>query len=373
MSVRILARAFSSVARYLVGAGAARPGAVRRRRNTRQYAGSSQRAIKKRSVASRLARAGLLVPLLAAVTALAQPYPSKLIKLIVPVAAGGQTDVMARAFAQRLAGPLGQTVIVENRPGAHAAIGAEFVAKSPPDGHTLLFSAASTIVINPFLYANLPYDPVRDFVPVAMCCSQAMAVIVNPVLGVNSLRDLVTLARTKPGALSYGSMGSGSTGHLYMEMFKQQAGIDVLHVPYKGSSPAVLDLVGGQISIMVLTPGTVPGQLRSGKLRALAIGSTQRSVAFPELPTSAEAGFAGFQALEWFGLFAPTGTPRETIARLNTEMTRILGSKEFHEEWLNKNGFETPASNTPEQFAAFIQAEMQRFRPLVKSTGAKAD
>ena len=168
-------------------------------------------------------------------------------------------------------------------------------------------------------------------------------------------------------------MGSGSTGHLYMEMFKQQAGIDVLHVPYKGASPAVADLVGGQISTMVMTPGTVPGQLRSGKLRALAIGSAKRSVAFSEVPTSAEAGFAGFQALEWFGLFAPAGTPRETVARLNAEMARVLGSKEFREDWLDKNGIEPPASNAPENFAAFIQADMQRFRQLVKLTGAKAD
>lgn len=320
-----------------------------------------------------LVRAGLLIPVLAAVTAFAQTYPSRPIRFIVPVPAGGATDISARALAQRLAGPLGQPVIVENRPGAHAAIGAGVVAKSPPDGHTLLFTAASTIVINPFLYANLAYDPVRDFVPVAMCCSMAQGVIVNPAVGVNSLKELVALARAKPRALSYGSMGSGSTGHLYMELLKKLAGIDVLHVPYKGSSPALSDLVGGQISMMVISLGVVQGQIRSGKVRVLAIGSPQRSALFPEVPTSAEAGFADFQALEWLGLFAPAGTPRATVANLNAHVTRVLGSKAFREDWLDKEGLEPPASNTPEDFAAFIQAEMQRTRKLLQLTGAKAD
>lgn len=321
------------------------------------------------SVLVPFACAGLLVP----VTALAQPFPSRPVKFIVPVAAGGATDISARALAQRLAGPLGQPLIVENRPGAHAAIGAEFVAKSPPDGHTLLFTAASTIIINPFLYANLPYDPRRDFVAVAMCCSMAQGVIVNPALGVKTLRELVALGRSKPGALSYGSMGSGSTGHLYMELLKHLAGIDALHVPYKGSSPAVTDLVGGQVSMMVVSLGVVQGQIRSGRLRVLAIGSAQRSALFPEVPTSAEAGFAGFQALDWMGLFAPAATPRETVASLNAHMTRVVGSRAFREEWLDKEGLDPPPSNAPEQFASFIQAEMQRTRQLLQVTGAKAD
>jgi tripartite-type tricarboxylate transporter receptor subunit TctC len=302
----------------------------------------------------------------------AQAYPAKPVRLVVPTSPGGATDVMARALAQKLSDSLAQRVFVENRPGAHGMIGAELVAKSPPDGYTLLFTTASAIVINPFLYSKLPYDSVRDFAPVAMCCAMTQAVIVNASLGVQSLQELIALARSKPGALSYGSMGSGSSGHLHMEALKRLTGMELLHVPYKGSAPAVTDLVTGQISMMVVTPSVVESQVRSGRLKALAVGSRERSPLLPDVPTAVEAGVPGFETEDWLGLFAPAAMPKGTVGKLNAVIMAILDTAEFRKT-LRKYGQEPPLVRTPEEFAAFIGSDMERSRRLVQLTGAKAD
>jgi len=314
--------------------------------------------------------AGLL---LTAVCATAQPYPRKPVSMIVPSSAGGVLDMMARALSQRLSESVGQPFVIETRPGANGIIGAEFVAKSAPDGYALLFTTAGTISYNPFLYERLPYDAAKAFAPIAMCCVMVQAVVVNPSLNVNSLRELIGLAKSKPGQLAYGSNGGGSSSNIYMESLKRLAGIDVVHVPYKGSAPAVTDLVGGRVPMMVVTPSVIQGYLRSGTLKALAIGSPRRSSAFPDVPTAAEAGFPGWDAEAWLGLFAPAGTPKEIVSKLNTAMTKITGSEQFAEQWLKRYGLESPQAGTAEQFADFVRIDMQNSERLIKATGIKLE
>ena len=314
----------------------------------------------------------VLAGLLAAATLRAQGYPVKPIHVVVPFAAGGANDFQARVMSQKLTESLGQPVVVENRPGAGGNIGADFVAKSAPDGYTLLYVVSSVIVINPEIYQKLTYDAGRDLVPVAMCCEIAQLVVVNSSLGVRSLSELIALANSKSQALSYGSMGNGSTGHLNMEALKQMAGINVMHVPYKGAAPALTDLVSGRISMMIVSYGVTQSHIQAGRLKALAVGSKERSTALPDLPTVSEAGLKGYEAPEWIGMFAPAATPREIVSKLNAEMVRITASPEFR-EMLRKNGLDAPRVKTPEEFAAFIKAERQRASHLVKSTGAKID
>lgn len=305
--------------------------------------------------------------------AFGQSYPAKPVRIIVPIAAGGATDIMARAIAQKLAESLGQQVLVENRPGANSIIGAEAVAKSAPDGYTLLFTPAGTFVNNPFLYNRLPYDAVKDFVPVAMCCIMAQAIVVHPSLKVNTLRELIALAKAEPGKLSYASTGSGSIVHINMEAFRHLAGIDIVHVPYKGSAPAITDLVAGRVSMTVVIFGVVQEYLRAGRLKALAVGAATRSSMFPDVPTAAEAGLPGFDASGWIGLFAPAGTPRENVARLNAEVRNAIGNQQFIDRWLKGAGLESPNVGSPEQFDEFIRADMQRWGRLIKESGAKRE
>lgn len=318
---------------------------------------------------NKLAFSGLL---LATMCASAQPYPNKPVRIIVPYSAGGVTDMLGRALSQRLTESLAQPFVMETRPGANGIIGAELVAKSPPDGYTLLFTTAAPIAINPFVYERLPYDP-RAFAPVAMCCIMAQAVVVNPLLKVNSLRELIALARSSPGQLSYGSSGNGSSGNLYMEGLKRSAGIDIVQVPYKGSGPAVTDLVGGRVSVMVVTPGVIQGHLQAGKLKALAVGSARRSTAFPDVPTAAEAGLAGWNAEAWIGLLAPGGTPREIVSKLNAEMMKIIASPQFNDQWLKRNGFDPPPVNSAEQFAEYVRNDMHNSEHIIKAAGIKLD
>jgi tripartite-type tricarboxylate transporter receptor subunit TctC len=313
-----------------------------------------------------------LLFLLVTATPRAQDYPLKPINVVVPFAAGGANDIQGRIISQKLTEALGQPVRVENRPGAGGNIGADFVAKSAPNGYTLLFVVSSVIVINPFIYDKLPYDSVRDLAPVAMCCEIAQLVVVNPSLGVHSLNEMITLARSKPDALSYGSMGNGSTGHLNMEAFKHLAGIDVMHVPYKGAAPAVTDLISGRISMMIVSYGVTQSYIQTGALRVLAVGSKERSSVLPDVPTVSEAGLAGYEAPEWIGMFAPAATPKEIISKLNAELVKISTSPEFRDR-LQKNGLEPARTSTPREFAAFIQSERLRAQLLVKSTGAKVD
>ena len=324
-----------------------------------------------RSLWNKMAFTGCL--LLTITCAMAQTYPRKPVTIIVPSSAGGVLEMMARALSPRLSEALGQPFIIENRPGAHGILGADTVAKATPDGHVLLFSAETGIVNNPFLYANLPYDAAKAFAPIAMCCVMAQALVVSPALGVNSLQEMLRLAKSQPGKLSYGSNGPGSGSHLYMESLKRLAGVDVVHIPYKGSAPAVTDLVGGRVSMMVVTLAVIQSQLRSGKLKALAVGSAKRSSAFSDVPTAAEAGFPSWETDVWMGLFAPAGTPKEVVSRLNAEMTRITGSDQFSEQWLKRNGFDAPYTGSAEQFAEFVRDAMQKSERIIKASGVKLD
>ncbi len=317
--------------------------------------------------------AALVTTAIMAASAAAQTWPSRPIKFIVPYAAGGAIDTTARAVAVRLGESLGQPVIVDNRPGGNATIGAEAVAKAPADGYTLFFTASSPIVANPHLYSKMNYDPRKDLVPIAMCCVLPQAVIVNKDLGVNSLKELVALAKAKPKSLNYGSMGSGSTGHLNAEAFSQIADIEMTHVPYKGSAPAVSDLAGGQISLMIVTMSAVDGFLRSGKLKALAVGSSHRSVLFPDVPTAAEAGYPKFIATEWMGLFAPAGTAKEVVGKIDAAFQKLVAQPDFREEWIIKKGLEPAPAKTPQDFARFIHDDYEQTGKLVRLTGAKLD
>jgi tripartite-type tricarboxylate transporter receptor subunit TctC len=314
----------------------------------------------------------LLALVLAPLGALAQPYPAKPVKVIVPSSAGGVLDMLSRALSQRLGETLAQPFVTETRAGANGILGADMLAKSAPDGYTLMFTAAAPVSINPFVYERLPYDP-RTFAPVAMCCVMAQAVVVNASLKVNSLQELIALAKSAPGKLAYGSIGAGSSSNVYMEGLKRQAGIDVVHVPYKGSAPAVTDLVGGRVAMMVVTLGVIQGHLASGKLKALAVGSPRRSSAYADVPTAAEAGLPGWDAEVWMGTFAPGGTPKDIVARLNAEMTRIVSSAAFNEQWLKKNGFDLPPVTTPEQFAEYVKNDMHNSERVIKAAGIKLD
>ena len=299
----------------------------------------------------------------------AQGYPNRLIRIVVPYATGGNTDFTARLVATRLSEVLGQQVIVENRPGAGTNIGSELVARAPADGYTLLMGGASN-AINMSLYRNLPYDTVRDFAPVILCVKGASVLAVQPSLAKN-LAELIAVARARPGKLNFASAGLGSATHMAGELFKQMAGIDIVHVPYKGNAPALADTLGGQVE-MVFTgvPALLP-HLQSGRLRALAIGSLRRFPAIPDVPTFDELGLRGYESTTWFGLMAPAKTPREIIARLNVEVGRILAGRELGER-LVREGLEASAG-TPEQFARFIDEEIALYARLIKAGGIKVE
>lgn len=317
--------------------------------------------------------AGLLLLCSQVFGAQAQGYPNRSIKFIVPYASGGAIDTTARAVAQKMGDVLRQSIVIDNRPGGNTVIGTEATTKSPADGYTFLFTSSSPIVANPHLYSKLTYNAQKDLLPVAMVCVFPQALVVNKELGVNTLNEFVALAKAKPTALSYGSMGSGSSGHLNAENFKQLADIQMTHVPYKGSAPAVTDLAGGQISTMVVTMSSVEGFLRSGKLKALAIASTQRSVIFPEVPTTAESGYPNFLARDWIGIFAPANTPKALIDQFNGAFQKVAAQTDFRDEWIIKKGLEPAAAKTPEDFAKFIRLDYEQTGNLVRLTGATLD
>jgi len=300
------------------------------------------------------------------------PYPSKPIRFVVPFPPGGPLDITGRAIAQKLAESWGQPVVVDNRPGAGGGIGAELVARSPGDGYTLLMGAVSTHAINPSLYAKIPYDPQKDFVPVALVAQVPNILVVNPTLPVHSVKELIDYARAKPGALSFGSGSTGSTGHLAGELFKTMAGVDMVHIPYKGGAPAMQDLLAGQTQLMFDNLANALPQVKAGKLRALAVTTSKRAPAVPDLPTVAESGLPGFDLTTWFGVFVPAGTPPETVAKLNAEIVKALGSKDLADR-LAGMGAVPPENNTPESFAAFVRAEAGKYARVVKSSGARVD
>jgi len=301
----------------------------------------------------------------------AQSYPTKPVRLVVPYAPGGATDIIARAAAIELTKTLGQSVIVDNRAGAGGNVGSEMVAKSAPDGYTMVMSASSLHGITPFLYTKLNYDPNRDLVPVIVFASFANVLVLNPGVKANSVKELIALARAQPGRLTCASSGSGSTIHMSCEMFKQMLGLDITHVPYKGSGPAITDLMGGQVHMMFDNIPSAISHIRGGKLRALATTGPTRAVALPELPTMIEAGVPGYESTAWFGLAMPAGTPKEIIARMNAEGQKAAKAPEFIKR-MTDLGYEI-VGGTPEQMAAMIQDEIRRWGPIVKASGAKVD
>lgn len=298
----------------------------------------------------------------------------KAITIVVPYAPGGTTDMLGRLIAQRLGPALDRTAIVENKPGAGSAIGASQVARAAPDGDTLLVATSTTLAINPWLYKKLPYDPASDFAPVSLIGKVPLMVVVHPSVKANSLAELVALAKAQPQALSYGSAGNGSPQHLGAEMFKTATGIQLNHVPYKGSAPALADLLGGQIQVMFIDLAPALAQVRGGKLRALAVTSRKRQPAIAELPTVAESGVAGtrdFEAVAWQSIVAPAGTPADLVQRYSREIGKIMADPELRQR-LEKDGFE-PGTSTPAELAAYMKSEAARWGDVVKASGTTVD
>lgn len=301
--------------------------------------------------------------------ALAQ-YPTKPVHIVVPYPAGGAVDAFARVLTQQLSEMWGQQVVVDNRPGASTMIGAEQVAKSPPDGYTLLLTAELTLVIVPHLYEKIPYDPLRDFAPVVALVSATQALVANPSLPVKTVKDLVALAKAKPGQLTFGSFGNGSTGHLNMEVLQAMTDARFNHIPYNGAGPAMNDVIGGHIDFMLAALSIVKGNVQAGKLHMIGVGSNHRSSEFPDVPTLSESGAPGFEAKSWFGLVAPAGTPPDVIKKINQDVTRVISDHAFAEKYLAAQGLES-ITGTPEQFAAFVRAETVRWGKIVKDADVK--
>jgi tripartite-type tricarboxylate transporter receptor subunit TctC len=298
-------------------------------------------------------------------------YPNRPVKLVIPFPPGGPLDIIGRAIAQKAGEDWGQSVVVDNRPGAGGNIGADIVAKSPPDGYTILMGALSTHAVNPSLYAKMPYDAVKDFAPISLVAITPNVLVVNASLPVNSAKEFVAYAKANSGKLAFGSGSNGSAGHLAGELFKVETGTDIVHVPYKGGAPATQALLAGDTQFMFDNLANAMPQVKAGKLKALAVTTAERSRLAPDLPTMAEAGLPGFDISTWFGLLAPAGTPKDVIAKWNAEVTKILNSPDMRER-LTAQGAE-PAPNTPEQFAAFIQSEVPKYARIVKISGAKVD
>ncbi len=301
--------------------------------------------------------------------ALAQ-YPTKPVHVVVPYPAGGAVDAFARVLSQHLSEMWTQQVIVDNRPGASTVIGADQVAKSSADGYTLLLTADLTLVIVPHLYDKIPYDSVRDFAPVIALVSATQALVANPSLPVKTVKDLVTLAKEKPGELTYGSFGVGSTGHLNMEMLQEMTGARFNHIPYNGAGPAMNDVIGGHIGFMFAALSIVKGNVQAGKLRMIGVGSDHRSSEFPDVPTISESGVPGFEAKSWFGLVAPAGTPSDIVKKINQDVTKVMSDRAFAEKYLAAQGLE-PIIDTPEQFSTFIRAETDKWGKVVKRANIK--
>jgi tripartite-type tricarboxylate transporter receptor subunit TctC len=305
------------------------------------------------------------------ITGSAQGYPAKPVRLIVPFAPGGTTDVLARLVGQELGEALGQQFVVENRPGAGGNIGTEAAVRSAPDGYTLVMSFDGTMAINPSTYSKLAFDPQRDLAPVANVAQVPLLFVVHPGVAARTIGEFVALAKASPGRINYSSAGNGSTGHLTGELFKARAGIDMVHVSYKGGGQAVQDLLGGQIQMVVTALPTVEGHLKGGKLRALAFTSAQRVPGAPDVPTLAESGYAGFEVVSWYGILAPAGTPQEIVRRLNAEINRILRLPAVRDR-LAALGAE-PTGGTPEQFAETIRTDTARWAQVVRAAGIRID
>jgi tripartite-type tricarboxylate transporter receptor subunit TctC len=289
----------------------------------------------------------------------------------VPYPAGGPLDTVARLLGQKVAESVKQPVIVDNKPGAGGNIGADSVAKSAPDGYTILMGAVATHAINPTLYAGIPYDPIRDFQPVTQLASTPNVLIVNNSVPAANVREFIAYAKANPGKLNFGSGSTGSAGHLAGELFKTMAGVDMTHVPYKGAAPAMQDLIAGQVQLMFDNFASANTQVKAGKVKALAVTTAKRSALAPELPTIAESGLAGFDINTWFGIFVPAGTPKEIVERLHSEFTRALALADIREKITNLGA--EPVGNRPEEFAMYIKSEGEKYARVIKASGAKAD
>jgi tripartite-type tricarboxylate transporter receptor subunit TctC len=308
--------------------------------------------------------------LLASLQAHAQAaYPSRTIKMVVPYPAGGTTDLLGRLVADQLEAGLGTTVVVENKPGAATALGAEQVARAQPDGYTLLMATSTTLAINKTLYKNLGYDPVKDFTPIALVAAVPFALIVNPQIPAANLSEFIAYAKSNPG-LAYGSAGNGSPQHLGAEMLKTAAGIDIRHVPYRGSVPAMLDVIAGHIPFMVVDLQPALPQIREGKVRVLGVTTSKRVAAAPDIPTLAESGLTGFELVAWQGVVAPAGMPRTIVDRLATQIEKLAADPATRDK-LTRIALEPLSGSTPDQFANYVKAEVNRWAAIVRNSGAE--
>jgi len=322
---------------------------------------------------SGIAAAGLLAASMSAVAqkpAAAAIYPSKPIRMIVPFAPGGGTDIIARLVAQDLGQAWGQTVVVDNRAGGGGTVGTNLAAKSTPDGYTMVLCSLG-LSYAPALYSKLPYDTEKDLLPISLVATQPFVYVVIPALGVNSMKDLIALAKSKPGEIRYGSGGSGGSSHLGTELLRVMTGIDLVHVPYKGTGPALTAMLGGEIHMQLIGISSVVPHMKSGRMRALAVSGAKRSSAAPEVPTVAESGVPGYEFDVWYGMLFPAGTPRAIVGKVNAEINRVLKSAALTQRFAAV-GLEA-AGNTPEEFATMIRAEIVKWRKVVKSANIKVE
>lgn len=297
-------------------------------------------------------------------------YPDKPVRLLLPYPPGAGSDAIARLLAQKLSENIGQQVVVDNRGGAGGNIGMEMAAKAPPDGYTIMLALTSQLVINPSLFAKLPYDPVKDYAPITLVGSAPYVLVVHPALPANSVRELISLAKSRPGSITFASAGNGSGAHLATELLKSMTGIELIHVPYKGAGPALPDLIAGQVQMMFATHAATGQHVRAGRLRAIAVTTAQRSPALPDLPAVAET-LPGYDSAVWYGLLAPARTPPQIIAQLNSETRRVLALPEVRTR-LALDAFE-PVGSTPEYLAGYIKSELAKWAKVVKQSGAKID
>lgn len=319
----------------------------------------------------RLKLTSMIVLAMAAAAVSAQGYPSRPIRFVVANSPGGGLDITARTVSPRLSSALGQQIVIDNRPGAAGSLAAEITAKSAPDGYTLLMGAIGNLAVNVSLYKGLDYHPLKDLAPITFAVSGSNVLVVNLTVPAKTVQELIAVARAQPGKLTYGSSGSGNAGHLAGELFKSMAKVDMVHVPYKGGAPAMIDLIAGQIQLIFSSPPTAVPQVKAGKLRALAVTTAKRSAILPELPTIAESGLPGFEADNWYGIVAAARTPRAIVGRLNAEFVRILSMPEVREVLL-RQGLEV-APGTPEAFGAYMKSEYVKWARVIADAGLTAN
>jgi tripartite-type tricarboxylate transporter receptor subunit TctC len=306
-----------------------------------------------------------------ALPAIGQQYPSKPIRFIVPFAPGGGTDLLGRTLAQKLNEAWGQPVVVDNRAGGGGNIGTDIVAKSPPDGYTLLMGYVGNLAINPYLFKTLPYDSMKDFAPVTLAATAPNVFVAHPAVAAKTVKEVIALAKAKPGALNYASAGNGTVGHMVAELFKTVTQVNIVHIPYKGNGQAIAEILGGNVQLMFSAPATVIHHIKSGKLRGLAVASAKRVNGLEDVPTFAEAGYPAVEATAWYGVLAPANTPRPIVTRLHGELARILQLTEVRER-LATAGYDA-VSCTPEEFARLIRSDLAKWEKVVKASGARVD